>query len=211
MQRKHYPRSSKGWHPNPLEFKIEAVKRLEHRGKRPAFEVAEALGEPPVSCTIGAISTARRRELPTVATSPSKRKTFDNSLHRNGALRALRHALGARQPAPGLSHHTDRGCQYASEEYRTVLQQHHGVQSMSRRGNCWDNAVAESFFASFKKEHVRGKTVDSVNHAAASYNHTSTASTIRVGVTPTTTDSVHSTLNTITQNKTRRPAPLSLS
>ena len=46
-----------------------------------------------------------------------------------------------------------------------MLQQHHGVQSMSRRGNCWDNAIAESFFASFKKERVRGKTVDSVNHA----------------------------------------------
>ncbi len=58
------------------------------------------------------------------------------------------------QPARGLIHHSDRGAQYASGPYRDVLERHGIVQSMSRRGNCLDNAPMESFFASLKKEHV---------------------------------------------------------
>ena len=91
--------------------------------------------------------------------------SLDRSLSTDGALRTLRQALGARQPAEGLIHHTDRGCQYASVMYRAVLDEHGVIPSMSRRGNCWDNAVSESFFASFKKERVRGKTFDSFSHA----------------------------------------------
>ncbi len=53
-------------------------------------------------------------------------------------------------------HHTDRGCQYASAEYRQVLDQSGARCSMSRVGDCWDNAVAESFFATLKKELVHG-------------------------------------------------------
>jgi transposase InsO family protein len=68
------------------------------------------------------------------------------------ALSALRMALGARRPAPGLLHHSDRGTQYASAEYRTLLAAHGLVASMSRQGNCWDNAVAESFFATLELE-----------------------------------------------------------
>ena len=68
------------------------------------------------------------------------------------ALAALRMALGARHPAPGLLHHSDRGVQYASAEYRALLAQHGIVQSMSRKGDCWDNAVAESFFATLDVE-----------------------------------------------------------
>ena len=70
-------------------------------------------------------------------------------------LRALTMALDTRRPPPGLVHHTDRGCQYTSAEYRDALESRGVVASMSRRGNCWDNAVAESFFASLKVELVR--------------------------------------------------------
>lgn len=73
-------------------------------------------------------------------------------LTRELALRALRMALVTRKPMRGLIHHTDRGCQYASHEYRGVLSAAGSRQSMSRAGDCWDNAVSESFFASLKKE-----------------------------------------------------------
>ena len=67
-------------------------------------------------------------------------------------LPALTMALGRRQPVPGLLHHSDRGSQYASGDYRAVLRAQGMICSMSRRGNCWDNAVAESFFATLKIE-----------------------------------------------------------
>jgi putative transposase len=69
-------------------------------------------------------------------------------------LDALRMALGRRRPPQGLLHHSDRGSQYASGDYQRLLAQHGIVCSMSRRGNCWDNAVAESFFATLKVELV---------------------------------------------------------
>jgi transposase InsO family protein len=75
-----------------------------------------------------------------------------DTLHGALALGALRMALAARRPAAGLVHHSDRGAQYASAEYRALLDAH-GIQaSMSRKGDCWDNAVAESFFATLKVE-----------------------------------------------------------
>ena len=67
-------------------------------------------------------------------------------------LTALQRALAWCQPAAGLVHHTDRGSQYASHDYRAALLAHGVVPSMSRRGNCWDNAVAESFFATLEHE-----------------------------------------------------------
>src|SRR5216683_975897 len=69
-------------------------------------------------------------------------------------LDALGLALARRRPAPGLLHHSDRGSQYAGGDYQRVLAQHGIVCSMSRRGDCWDNAVAESFFATLKVELV---------------------------------------------------------
>ena len=75
-------------------------------------------------------------------------------LERGLALEALRAALRERQPAPGLLHHSDRGSQYASHDYQQLLALHGIRSSMSRSGNCWDNAVAESFFASLKVELV---------------------------------------------------------
>jgi putative transposase len=70
-------------------------------------------------------------------------------------LRALEMALGRRAgPIQGLLHHSDRGCQYTSADYRTELAKHGIAVSMSRKGNCWDNAVAESFFSTIKTELV---------------------------------------------------------
>jgi putative transposase len=80
-------------------------------------------------------------------------------------LRALQMAIQTRRPPRGLIHHTDRGCQYASADYRAVLKQHEMVASMSRKGNCWDNAVAESFFASLKTELVRDIDFVTRDHA----------------------------------------------
>lgn len=78
------------------------------------------------------------------------------SLNRELAVAALQHALTRRRPPPGLTHHTDRGSQYASHEYRGLLDEHGLRCSMSAAGNCYDNAVAESFFATLKKELVHG-------------------------------------------------------
>jgi len=65
---------------------------------------------------------------------------------------ALQMALTQRQPVAGLLHHSDRGCQYASADYQAVLTTHGVECSMSRRGNCYDNAVHESFFGTLKSE-----------------------------------------------------------
>ena len=67
-------------------------------------------------------------------------------------LRALRMAREARRPAPGLIHHSDRGSQYASGEYRRALTAYGLVASMSGKGDCYDNAVAESFFSTLEFE-----------------------------------------------------------
>jgi transposase InsO family protein len=77
---------------------------------------------------------------------------FADHMRRELPLSALHRALQARQPAAGLVHHSDRGSQYASHDYRNTLLAHQVACSMSRAGDCYDNAVAESFFASLKKE-----------------------------------------------------------
>ena len=75
-------------------------------------------------------------------------ETLESSL----ATDALEMALQRRRPGEGLLHHSDRGVQYASNEYRALLEGQEAVVSMSRKGNCWDNAVAESFFATVEVE-----------------------------------------------------------
>ena len=62
--------------------------------------------------------------------------------------------IDKRQQAPGLIVHSDRGSQYASELYQDLLDEHSFVRSMSRKGNCWDNAIAERFFLNLKRERV---------------------------------------------------------
>jgi len=68
---------------------------------------------------------------------------------------ALQMALWQRRPEVDLIHHSDRGSQYASHKFRKLLTDNKMIGSMSRKGNCWNNAVAESFFASLKKERVQ--------------------------------------------------------
>ncbi len=70
-------------------------------------------------------------------------------------LEALHAAVRTRHPRPGWLHHSDRGSQYASRDYQAVLAQAGARCSMSRKGNCWDNAVVESFFHSLKTERIR--------------------------------------------------------
>ena len=75
-------------------------------------------------------------------------ETLDTEL----CVTALRMAVQRQRPKPGLLHHTDRGVQYAANDYRELLTRHQFVPSMSRRANCYDNAVAESFFATLRWE-----------------------------------------------------------
>ena len=74
-------------------------------------------------------------------------------------------AITQRRPAPGLIVHSDRGSQYASEAHRRLLERHGLRASMSRKGNCWDNAVMERFFLNLKMERVWQR--DYANHAEA--------------------------------------------
>jgi transposase InsO family protein len=75
-------------------------------------------------------------------------------LDRSLVLKALEAALGQRQPQTGLIHHSDRGGQYASADFQAALEAAGIACSMSRRGNCWDNAPVESFFGTLKQELV---------------------------------------------------------
>ncbi len=70
---------------------------------------------------------------------------------------ALSMALGQRKPSPGLIVHSDPGSQYASHDYRNLLKKYGCLGSMCRKGNCWDNSVAESFFGTLKQERVQWK------------------------------------------------------
>ena len=94
------------------------------------------------------------------------------------ACDALEMAVWQRRPQAGLIHHSDRGSQYASKVFRELLESHDFRGSMSRKGNCWDNAVAESFFGSLKQERVQWKSYqtrfeaqqDILNYISMFYN-----------------------------------------
>ena len=80
---------------------------------------------------------------------------------------ALSMAWFRKHPAPGLMHHSDRGSQYASHAFQARLHEYGMVCSMSRKGNCWDNAPTESFFNSLKNERVHGTRYDTRDEAIA--------------------------------------------
>ena len=92
---------------------------------------------------------------------------------------ALNMAIAARRPAPGWIFGSDRGSQYTSTEFRALLTAHHGLQSLSRKGQCWDNAVGESWFATLKEELIHRQswaTIAQVRRAVIAfievfYNH----------------------------------------
>ena len=87
------------------------------------------------------------------------------TMHAELVCAALQLAIAQRQPAPGLMVHSDRGSQYASALHQALLARHGLVGSMSRKGNCWDNAVMERFFLSLKTERVWQR--DYANHTEA--------------------------------------------
>lgn len=99
---------------------------------------------------------------------------------------ALQMAIAARRPSPGLMVHSDRGSQYASDLHRGLLARHQLVASMSRKGNCWDNAVMERFFLSLKTERVWQRdyanlaeaTLDITDYIVNFYNATRLHSTL---------------------------------
>ena len=80
--------------------------------------------------------------------------TMSNRINRKLVMNALRMAIWRRRPAPGVMFHSDRGSQYCSHDFQRLLKTHKMTCSMSRKGDCWDNAVAERFFASLKTERV---------------------------------------------------------
>lgn len=112
----------------------------------------------------------------------SVRETLETEL----ASAALRQALTMRQPERGLMFHSDRGVQYASDEYAELLVAAAATASMSRRGNCWDNAVSESFFSTLKFEidanldgsETKAQVVNAVKHYMHFYNFNRLHSTI---------------------------------
>ena len=87
------------------------------------------------------------------------------TMHAELVCAALQLAIAQRQPTPGLIVHSDRGSQYASALHQALLARHSLVGSMSRKGNCWDNAVMERFFLSLKTQRVWQR--DYANHAEA--------------------------------------------
>jgi transposase InsO family protein len=104
------------------------------------------------------------------------RKIVGWALARNMAVEivksALMMALGRRKPGNGLIHHSDRGIQYACDEYRRLLQSHGMISRMARSGNCLDNAVAERFFCTLKNEPLfnwRNMSAEEVKHDIVDY------------------------------------------
>jgi transposase InsO family protein len=95
-------------------------------------------------------------------------------------LTALKQALRERRPAPGLIHHSDQGGQYAAYEYQRCLEKAQAVSSMSRKGDCWDNAPMESFFSTLKRERIHRRrywtrkeaTADIEDYIDGFYNRT---------------------------------------
>ena len=93
-----------------------------------------------------------------------------NRIDRWLTLTALEQAFRERCPKPGLIHHSDRGSQYASYEYQRCLEQAQVVPSMSRKGDCWDNAPMESFFSTLKRERVHRRRYWSRQEATEDLN-----------------------------------------
>ena len=93
------------------------------------------------------------------------------TLARELVLDAILMAVWRRKPKQSVIIHSDQGTQYGSDDWLRFCRDHDLEPSMSRRGNCWDNAVAESFFSSLKKERIRRKVYHSVEAAKADVFH----------------------------------------
>ncbi len=82
---------------------------------------------------------------------------FGSRITKEVTIEAIKMAIGKESPSEGLIFHSDRGSQYAAYAYQDILRENNINQSMSRKGNCYDNAVIESFFSSLKKDRIYGK------------------------------------------------------
>jgi transposase InsO family protein len=129
------------------DFKRDAVALVTEQGYKPS-EAARSLG----------IGDNLVRPLDAGVRGSSQRRAaqhgwaMDRRMQKALVIRALLMAINLRQPPPGLLHHSDRGSQYASHAYQSLLKQHGMICGMSRKGNCWDNAPTERFFSSLKRE-----------------------------------------------------------
>ena len=92
---------------------------------------------------------------------------LDRTLAARLPIAALEHAIAERHPPPGLVHHSDRGVQYASGAYVTLLRTHHMIPSMSRPANPYDNASCESFMKTLKREEIYANTYRDLDHLRA--------------------------------------------
>ena len=90
---------------------------------------------------------------------------LSDSLERHSVIKAFNKAVMLRRPDKGLMVHSDRGVQYASQDFRISLENNGFIQSMSRKGDCWDNAVAESFFHTLKIQLIHHVRFDNVQEA----------------------------------------------
>lgn len=93
--------------------------------------------------------------------------SWSASLEADFAVKALKMAVANRHPETGWMHHSDQGSQYACGDYQQVLGKANAVCSMSRKGDCWDNAMAESFFGTFKKELIHGEKFETRQQAVS--------------------------------------------
>uniref|UniRef100_UPI0003735E18 IS3 family transposase n=1 Tax=Gilvimarinus chinensis TaxID=396005 RepID=UPI0003735E18 len=91
--------------------------------------------------------------------------SLDTSMTEQLITQAMQMAIDAREAAPGLIVHSDRGTQYRSNSYVSFLERHGITRSMSRKGNCWDNAVMESFYARLKVELIYANCYQSIAEA----------------------------------------------
>ena len=80
-------------------------------------------------------------------------------------LKALSRAVWQRRPEPGLMVHSDQGIQYCCDGFRGAIDRHQFVQSMSRKGNCWDNAVSKTLFRTLKTERLYHVDLEDLDHA----------------------------------------------
>ena len=108
-------------------------------------------------------------------------------LHRDLALAALRKALTMRRPAAGLIHHSDRGSQYCSIDYQAELRKHGILISMSGKGNCYDNAMVETFFKTLNPSSSGGPSSTPAKKPTRPLAAISTGSTIPSGAIPPST------------------------
>jgi len=144
IKRRFLPQTTDSAHPHPI-----AANRLEQ-------DFAAAAPNEKWACDITYIPTAGGWLYLAVVLDLFSRKvvgwSMQEHLRAELVMEALHSALTSRRPGAGLLHHSDRGVQYACEDYQRLLAGHGITCSMSRCGNCYDNAVVESFFGTLKRE-----------------------------------------------------------